>query len=194
MIARHVIVLLLLVCTLHTVLSFFGGEKKEKKKELAKESIDGSNEALGDGEEVVSTLLDAVSRGDHEGMRYAVEHGEDINTVNINGWTAASFAVASGDLDALRFLIAAGIDLNIGNSDGYTPLMLAALQSDKELVEVLLEHNADPLVATENGVTASKIAEDSKRLIVAATILEACVIRGKSGWLGVYILVYVYLV
>ena len=43
---------------------------------------------------------------------------------------------------------------------------------------MLLEGNADPLIATDSGITAYTIARDSRRLVVAATILEACVIRG----------------
>lgn len=111
-------------------------------------------------------------------MGKALDNGEDINTVNVNGWSAAAFAVSTGNAEALSFLIDREIDLNIANTDGYTPLMLAARQSDKELVEILLEGNADPAVRTETGESAYSIAKDSRRAVVAAMISEAQVVRG----------------
>lgn len=72
----------------------------------------------------------------------ALDNGEDINVVNVNGWTAASFAVSAGRLDVLEKVIAEGIDLNIANNEGFTPLMLAASIGDKEMVEMLLAANA----------------------------------------------------
>lgn len=181
-------------------------------------------------EEIVSNLLEATSQGDLDGVISAIDAGEDINTLNVNGWSGAAFAAAEGNIDILRVLIDAEIDLNLATDDGYTPLMLAALQvmtsyiidanislclifcpgffssvcslslflffillnqssldfalthvslqSDKEIVDLLLEGNADPLQTTPAGLTAYSIALESKRMIVAATILEACVIRG----------------
>lgn len=46
------------------------------------------------------------------------------------------------------------------------------------MVVALLEGNADPLIESPSGTTAYSLAKDSRRLVVAATILEACVIRG----------------
>jgi hypothetical protein len=88
--------------------------------------IDVNNE--GEGESRVSYLLEATGDGDLEGIERALENGEDINSINENGWTAASFAVAASNINVLRFLIEKGVDLNLANNDGYTPLMLAALQ------------------------------------------------------------------
>lgn len=87
----------------------------------------GAENGAGEAE-VFSNLLDATARRDIDGIRQALDAGEPIDTTNVNGWTAASFAVAAGDYEALEELINAGIDLNIANVDGYTPLMLAALQ------------------------------------------------------------------
>jgi ankyrin repeat protein len=84
--------------------------------------------AVGEEEEISSNLLDAAARRDIDGIRNALEDGEHIDVTNVNGWTAASFAVAAGDIDTLEYLINEGIDLNIANAEGYTPLMLAALQ------------------------------------------------------------------
>jgi hypothetical protein len=78
--------------------------------------------------EIESKLLLAASSGDVEGIRLALSEGEEINVANVNGWTAASFAVTGANMEVLSLLIEEGIDLNIANNDGFTPLMLAALQ------------------------------------------------------------------
>ncbi len=64
-------------------------------------------------------------------IQEALEAGEDILTTNVNGWTAAMFAVGANEINALRVLIDSGIDLNLANSDGVTPLMLAAINGNK---------------------------------------------------------------
>lgn len=140
------------------------------------EDIGFSGEA--DGEEQFSYVLESTSQRDIDGIRRALDDGESIDVTNVNGWTAASFAVAAGDIETLHFLIEEGIDLNLANNEGYTPLMLAALQSDKEMVELLLNSNADPSIHTESGTTAYTIAKDSKRLVNAHIILEAMAVRG----------------
>jgi len=129
-------------------------------------------------EERISLLLEATSAGDIQGIKDAVEAGEDINSSNVNGWTAACFAVGLSNLDVLRTLIDQKIDLNIANAEGYTPLMLAALQGDKDMVELLLESNADPSIVTSAGVSAYDVAVRSRRLVNAGIILEASAIRG----------------
>lgn len=130
-----------------------------------------------DGGARANKLLDATSSGDIQGMINSLKY-EGINSVDINGWSAAAFAVAASNPGALKFLIANGIDLNTPTKEGYTPLMMAARQSDRLLVEMLLEANADPTIRTQRGETATSIAHRSKRLLIAAIILEASVIRG----------------
>ena len=128
--------------------------------------------------EIISRLLEATRKGDIEGIDNAIENGDDINVVNVNGWSAAAFAVADANIEVLRVLIEHEIDLNTQDSRGLTPLMMAAEERDKELVEVLLEANADPTIQAPDGSDAYSIAKSSRRLLIAAIILEACVIRG----------------
>ncbi len=46
------------------------------------------------------------------------------------------------------------------------------------MLELLLESNANPAFVSENGDSAYTIARDSRRLINAALVAEACAIRG----------------
>lgn len=124
-----------------------------------------------------SRLLEAVIAMDSGAIRGAVEGGESIDIVNVNGWSAAMFCVFNGDLMSLNLVIELGINLNAANYDGITPLMMAASQSDKEMVDVLLSGNASPLVKTEDGATAYSMAMDSGRKLVALMIAEAAVLH-----------------
>ena len=80
-----------------------------------------------DETENVSHLLESSGNGDVESLIQAIDNGESLDVVNVNGWSAAMFAVGGGHIQNLRILIDNGIDLNIPTIDGQTPLMLAAL-------------------------------------------------------------------
>ena len=88
-----------------------------------------ANEEIQENTESTSFLLESAKNNDFEGVMKAIEsNNEDINAVNINGWTAASFAVSNGNLDILNALVEHSIDLNIASNEGYTPLMVAAAE------------------------------------------------------------------
>ena len=91
--------------------------------------------ALADDESATYSLLEATNNHDLRGVRLALKDGnEDINVVNDNGWTAATFAAATGNIDILKVLIENGIDLNIANNEGYTPLMVAAAEVSNHVI------------------------------------------------------------
>jgi ankyrin repeat protein len=75
-----------------------------------------------------SNLLHSSGVGDIDGIINSLDNGENLDVVNVNGWSPAMFAVGGGHLDALRLLIDNGVDLNIATVDGLTPLMLAVQQ------------------------------------------------------------------
>ena len=121
-----------------------------------------------DEEDYVPSLLLESARTDNiEGIQQAINEGTSIDITNVNGWSAASFAVTAGKINALHALIDAGIDLNQANNEGRTPLMYAAQQGDKEMVESLLSANADPSITTSDNLSAYEVAVESGRKIVA---------------------------
>lgn len=75
-----------------------------------------------------SLLLESVIHGSVDGIDRALENNESIDTVNVNGWSAAHFAVSSGNFAMLEAVVSRGIDLNIADETGYTALMMAASQ------------------------------------------------------------------
>ena len=72
-------------------------------------------------------MLESAGTGDVEGIIQAIENGEPIDVVNVNGWSAAMFATGGGHIDALRYLIEQDLDLNIPSTNGQTALTLATL-------------------------------------------------------------------
>ena len=75
-----------------------------------------------------SLLLEAVINNDIDGIERALEAQENIDTVNVNGWSAAHFAVSGGNFAMLEAVVSRGIDLNLADEVGYTALMMAASQ------------------------------------------------------------------
>ncbi len=75
-----------------------------------------------------SILLESVINNDVDGIDRALEAQENIDTVNVNGWSAAHFAVNIGSFAMLEAVVNRGIDLNLADETGYTALMMAASQ------------------------------------------------------------------
>ena len=84
-----------------------------------------------------SHLLKSAVEGDADGVASALAAGEDIDTVNTNGWSAAMFAVVNGNIEMLDFLIENRIDLNNADNDGVSPLMRAALVVSELIVIIV---------------------------------------------------------
>jgi ankyrin repeat protein len=75
---------------------------------------------------VSSVLLESVLNQTFDGISTALKNGESIDVVNVNGWSAARFAVEFSGIDMVRRLIVLGINLNNADRNGVTPLMAAA--------------------------------------------------------------------
>eukprot|EP01038_Epipyxis_sp_PR26KG_P011473 gene11473-15366_t len=127
--------------------------------------------------ENISYILQGAISQDFAMIEQALQNGEDVNTINDLGWSAAMIAVEGFDLDLLRFLIEQQIDLNIGDNNGLTPLMLAASRGDREMVEILLRGNANPLPLAVDGSSAYSIALQAGRKVVAMIIAEVAIIH-----------------
>ena len=59
-------------------------------------------DATEDETEIPSSLLEAAAAGDVDAIKAAIAEGSDIDTTNVNGWSAASFAVSAGKYEALQ--------------------------------------------------------------------------------------------
>lgn len=80
-----------------------------------------------------SILLESVLNGDIDGIERAMEADESIDTTNVNGWSAAHFAVSGGNFAVLEAVVEKGIDLNLVDEAGVSALMLAASQVSQRI-------------------------------------------------------------
>jgi serine/threonine-protein phosphatase 6 regulatory ankyrin repeat subunit B len=62
-------------------------------------------------------------------VTFLIEQGADVDTQDVEGWTALILASSRGDLNSVRELIEAGADVNLQTVDGLT-----ALDHARELV------------------------------------------------------------
>lgn len=131
------LVLLLGLTVLATVSALVEAVTMSKTTESGQTAEDLAKGLTADEEEeetVPSLLLESILNSDYDSIQAALESGEDINTANMNGWSATMMAVFAGDLSVISFLIDNGADINLGNIDGVTPLMLATAMVSKQLV------------------------------------------------------------
>lgn len=88
-------------------------------------------------------LLDAIERGDVEGVKAAVDKGADLQGTIIENYTALALAVDRGHGDIVKTLIAAGSDVNAEAGWYPTALFLAASRGDVPVMKILIENGAD---------------------------------------------------
>jgi Ankyrin repeats (3 copies) len=74
-------------------------------------------------------------------MAYLLQHGGDINVVDVSRATPLGNACMSNKLEMASFLLEQGADPNAG---GLTPLSAAAINGNVELLKLLLKNGAKP--------------------------------------------------
>ena len=58
-------------------------------------------------------------------MKICMEHGDDVNAVNDEGYTALHGAAFCGTNDVVKLLVKAGARIDVKNKDGWSPETLA---------------------------------------------------------------------
>jgi len=90
-------------------------------------------------------LVEAVERGDREGVRSLLKQNADVNTAQADGTTALHWAAHRDDLETAELLIGAGADVNAANHYGIIPLSLACTNGSAAMVEKLPVYMCVPL-------------------------------------------------
>jgi len=93
-------------------------------------------------------------------LEYLLQEGNDVNSVDSDGWTALMYAARNGHSDYIENLYKMGADLNFKNKEGFTPLMEAVIYGNFNSVQKLVELGADITVEDNEGKTAIDLAED----------------------------------
>jgi len=95
--------------------------------------------ALAEGQK----LTRAVTNGNLEVLKNALEGGFSVNAGILQGRTALGAAAAAGRTEIVRYLLSKGASVDHGDDLGITPLMLAAKASRTETAKLLLDNGAD---------------------------------------------------
>jgi eukaryotic-like serine/threonine-protein kinase len=109
-------------------------------------------------------LLTAISKGDINQVRSALDGGANVNEPGRDGVTPLIAAVANERLDAAELLIEHGADVNLADSNRNTPLMVAADASPAPLIHLLLKHGAKRGLKDSQGRIAFQRAVGSKNV------------------------------
>lgn len=70
-------------------------------------------------------------------IKYAVEHGVNINQQNKNGLTPFISAIINNDLPLVKYLVSLGADINMKNNKGLTPLQYAIAENNLSIAGYL---------------------------------------------------------
>jgi ankyrin repeat protein len=101
-----------------------------------------------------SPLTAAAGSGNREVCQLLVDHGADVNQIDIDGQVPLCLAAHEGRMDICADLIEQGADVHAKTGGGWTALHGAAVKGDLRICELLVEHGADPTVENEKDMTA----------------------------------------
>lgn len=93
--------------------------------------------------------LSTVKGDHHPVVKYALEHGADVNAKDDNGFTALINSSFRQKMESVRILVEHGADVNIKGRNEMTALNTACIGGWVPVVKYLLEHGANPNVTME---------------------------------------------
>ena len=73
--------------------------------------------------------------------RLLLDHGADVNAVNVQGETALHLSIMIGQHSLTQLLLARGADVTLKNRYGNAPLTLTSLSGSEETVRILFKHD-----------------------------------------------------
>ncbi|MEH7885737.1 ankyrin repeat domain-containing protein [Bacillus sp. JJ1609] len=95
-------------------------------------------------EEDESPLIEAVVDGDLSKTKKLIENGEDIHTLDYNGYTPLDWAIKDGNEQMVKLLLELKADPNFETDYGMTPFMTAAEAGNPSMIKLLHEAGGDP--------------------------------------------------
>ena len=120
----------------------------------------------------LTPLILATNRNLPDIVRFLLDNGADIDTLDYNDETALHDAIINEFTDIVDLLLDAGADPNLTNHEGETPLYMAIEANNVAIVRALLEHDADPNEETLNGNTLLHMAIDLPSLDIVRVLLD----------------------
>jgi ankyrin repeat protein len=93
---------------------------------------------------VTPLMVASRTHGNIATLRYLLERGANVNTVDERGEDALIRAAGAGDMDMLQALLAKGADPHHADKAGITALQLATSFTSSDRVRILIKAGADP--------------------------------------------------
>jgi len=94
-------------------------------------------------EDIGLALLQAIAKGDREGVVNLLARGANVNGNVNNGPTPLDMTVIADRPELARLLVSRGADVNARKENGWTSLHVAAFEGRRNMMAVLIELGAD---------------------------------------------------
>ena len=144
-------------------------------------------------------LMDAAENGQLDVVKYLVDNGANVNTIDkayrtplmlaaekghldvvkylvdkgaMNAQNCAELAAKNGYLDVVEFLVTKGTDVNARGRNGTMPLMKAAGLGQLDVVKYLVDKGADVNAKGEDGWTPLMMAMSDGNLDIVKVLVE----------------------
>ena len=88
-------------------------------------------------------LFHSVEVGNFEAVKYLLDFGIDINSVDVYKQSALHLAILYDEMEIFRLLLDMGINVNLRDLKNYTAIHLSAISGKLEYTRLLLDHMAD---------------------------------------------------
>jgi ankyrin repeat protein len=95
-----------------------------------------------DIENIEDLFLEAADLGDVDLVKFFLQKGVNINSVDERGNTALNLAVQRDRVKVVDFLLESGADINIANHSNFHPITTAITSGSEYFTEILLDRNA----------------------------------------------------
>jgi ankyrin repeat protein len=76
-------------------------------------------------------------------VRVLIDHGENLHSIDSNGWTPLHVASHNGHLGVVKLLLKRGADVNVLNKANETADKLASENGQAEVARLIAEYKAD---------------------------------------------------
>ena len=117
-------------------------------------------------------LSNAIVANDQDRVKFLVEKGADVNTVDNQGGTPLTNAARQRHDKMVELLIKLGADVNKPNNDGMTPLTTAVMRDHVPTVKVLLANGANVEEPGPEGFRPLAVAIAEDKYEVAKALME----------------------
>ena len=96
-------------------------------------------------------IIQAILKNNVIGLKYMIEKGVDVNTIDADEETPLMKAAVGGHVECLKILLDAGADVNIEDTYGETALMKAITNDQKDCVDIFITKGVDEISVGKTG-------------------------------------------